>query len=98
MSKHTLQVTGHSDDIIHVEGDRTEEMYVYDTPAHFIVGDTEVIAEYDGEWAFSTVEKDIGDDKTTHYEVGDSEAVDAANEYTEMLVVESDSALVVRLD
>lgn len=83
-----IGVYGHSDDLIEVVGDVQEEFYALDTPAHIMVGDTEIVAEYDGEWHFEVVDQGEAD-KTHWYSVGRKKVVEECNDYTEAISVET---------
>lgn len=97
MAEHKMYVYGHSDDLIEVEGDVTEELYAnFNGPTHVFVGDTEIVAEYDGEWHFDVVDK--GRNDTTHwYSVGRRKVIEELNDYTECIVVESTTDTVAKV-
>jgi len=98
MSKYEIGVYGHSDDLIEVVGDADAELYAnYGEPTRLMVGGTEIVAEYDGEWHFEVAELGADDDASWH-SVGRAGVVKAANDYTEALVIESDSTEVRQID
>lgn len=98
MAEYEIGVYGHSDDLIEVVGDASEELYAnYGEPTHVMVGNTEIVAEYDGEWHFEVV--DLGEgDESAWYSVGRSGVIEVANDYTEAVVIESDSKEVSKID
>lgn len=93
-----LYVYGHSDDLIEVEGDEQAEFYAnFDGPTHIMLGDTEIVAEYDGEWHFSIVDHGAYDE-THKYGVGRQKVAEKLNDYTEVIVVKSPSNKVSKID
>jgi len=97
-TKHEIGVYGHGDDLIEIVGDVSAELYAnYGEPTHVMVGDTEIVAEYDGEWHFSVV--DLGEgDESAWYSVGRNGVIEQANDYTEAIVVETSSTEVRKID
>lgn len=92
--QYELYVYGHSDDLIEVNGDNQKEIYAnYNEPTHVLLGDTEIVAEYDGEWHFDVVDAGEGDE-IAEYSVGRKKVVEELNDYTEVIVVRSDSTTV----
>lgn len=100
MTEYNIYVYGASDDLVEVGGDVSEEFYAdLGEPTHVFVGDTEIVAEYtdDGEWSVSVV--DEGEDDETHwYSVGREKVVEKLNDYTEVVVVETENSEVSKLD
>lgn len=90
--QYTMLVHGHSDDIIEVEGDVTEELYIYNTPKHIFVGNTELVVEYGGvgEWFIDVVEEGIND-TIEKFEIGDKYAVEHGNDYSELIKIHSNN-------
>lgn len=96
--EYQLYVYGHSDDLIEIEGDARAEFYAtFGEPTHIMLGDTEIVAEYDGEWHFSVVDQGANDE-TYEYSVGRQKVVEKLNDYTEVVVVESPSNGVSKID
>jgi len=98
MAQYEIGVYGASDDLIEIIGDIREEFYAnYNEPTHIMVGNTELVVEYDGEWHISVV--DLGENDTTaHYSVGRKQLVEKANGYTEGLVVNTAVNEVSKID
>jgi hypothetical protein len=98
MAEYEIGVHGHSDDLIEITGDVREELYAnYGEPTHVMVGDTEIVAEYDGEWHFSVVDEGEND-RTAWFSVGRKKVIEMANDYTEAISVETDSLEVSKIE
>lgn len=84
-----MYVYGHSDDLIEIDGDVREEFYAnYGEPTYLFLGNTEIVAEYDGEWHFEVFYEGVTD-TVYEYSVGRKKVVEQLNDYTEVVVVES---------
>jgi len=98
MEEHEIGIHGHSDDLIEITGDVNEELSAnYGEPTHVMVGNTEIVAEYDGEWHFSVVDEGAND-RTAWYSVGRRKVVEMANDYTEAISVKTDSQEVSKIE
>lgn len=97
-NEHEIYVYGASDDLIEVGGDVSAEFYAnFDAPTHVIIGETEIVVEYDGEWHLSVVDEGE-DDEIAWYSVGRDQVAEELNDYTEAIVVESPEANASKVD
>lgn len=56
-----IELYGHSDDLIEVDGDLSEELYAnYEDDTEFQIGEWRLKASYDGEWTFIVLDHPDG--------------------------------------
>ena len=97
--EYEIGIYGHSDDLIEIVGDVEDEISAnYGKPTYLGVGHSEVVVEYDenGIWRVEIGVCGPGDE-CYHHEVGGKTLVAETNEYTEGVVVKTNTAEVEKI-
>ncbi|WLW38148.1 hypothetical protein [Halorubrum tailed virus BLv36] len=99
MGKYKIGVYGHSDDLVEVIGDVSDEFVAdLNSPTHMMIGGSEVVLEYTHEGTWNVSVACPNGNVTHHHSIGSSELAEETNEYTEAVVIETNNLEVSKLE